>query len=58
MHGTELGNGDRTLAKQFQQECLEVVIGAIDFVDEQDPPVEGPDGVVQRVTGGRLKTRR
>ena len=35
MHGAELRDRDRSLPEQLQQERLEVVIGAIDLVDEQ-----------------------
>src|SRR5512133_167674 len=35
-HSTELRNGHRALAEQLQQEGLEVVVGAIDFVDKED----------------------
>src|SRR6185312_15919724 len=33
--GAELGNGHRRLAQELEQERLEVVVGAVDLVDEQ-----------------------
>ena len=35
LHRTELGYGDRSLAQQFEEERLKVVVGTIDFVNEQ-----------------------
>ncbi len=31
----EFGDGDGVLVEQLQQECLELVVGAVDLVDEQ-----------------------
>ena len=31
-----LGNRDRELTQHLQQECLELVVGAVEFVDQQD----------------------
>jgi hypothetical protein len=35
MHRPKLGDRDRSLTEQLQQERLEVVVGAIDLVNEQ-----------------------
>ena len=34
--GAELRNGDLEVGEQFQQEGLEWLIGAVEFVDQQD----------------------
>ena len=35
-HGAELGNGDLELRQQLEQKSLELFVGTIDFVDQQD----------------------
>ena len=35
-HGAELGNGDLELREQFEQVAFELLVGAIDLVDQQD----------------------
>ena len=35
-HGPELGNGDLVFGEQLEQKPFELLVGAIDFVDEQD----------------------
>lgn len=46
-HGPELGNGDGVLGEDLEEEGLELVVGAIDLVDEEhghrpDPRLKGP----------------
>ena len=35
-HGAELGNRDLEFREQLEQESLELLVGAIDLVDQQD----------------------
>ena len=35
-HGAELGNRDLEFREQLEQEPFELLVGAIDFVDQQD----------------------
>ena len=43
-----LGNGDLEVAQEFEQECLELVVGPIDLVDEQHTAVTRAHGLEQR----------
>ena len=44
LHRADLGNGDCVVAEELEQERLELVVGAVDLVDEQD-------GAVRRCAG-------
>ena len=48
--GADLGDGDLEVGEEFQQERLQLLIGAVDLVDEQDgrPLVGGVDRLQQR----------
>ena len=48
--GAELGDRDRALGQQLQQEGLELVVGPVDLVDQQDdgPRARVLDGLQQR----------
>jgi hypothetical protein len=45
---SQLGHGDAEIGEHLQQEGLELVVGAIDLVDEEHRPLTGPDRVQQR----------
>src|SRR5271165_5316958 len=51
--GTEFGDGDRRLGQQLEQEGLELVVGPVNLVDEQD---RGPGTRVQQ--GGEQRPRQ
>src|SRR6202022_1786381 len=53
LDGSDLGDRDLKVGKQLEQERLELLIGAIDLVDQQD----GGRGlvVVDRAGGGRAR---
>ena len=43
-HGPELGNGDLEFREQLEEESFELLVGAIDFVDEQDGRTRAEQG--------------
>ena len=48
LDGAELGYRHLEVRQQLQQECLELLVGAIDLVDQQHRPVAAADGGQQR----------
>src|SRR5215472_16721654 len=48
LYRADLGDADLEVGEDFQQECLELVIGTVNLVDEQHGLVTSPDRLEQR----------
>src|SRR5699024_8623201 len=48
LYGPEFGDGHREVAEDLQQQALDLDVGLVDLVDEQDGGLAAPDGGEQR----------
>jgi hypothetical protein len=46
--GAEFGDRDLEVGEDFEQECLELLVGAVDLVDQQDRRIHAADGGEER----------